>query len=92
MHSETGSLGFWYAAEPWGPWHEFYYADYWIVDSPANRTYQPKLSPKWISEDGKDMVLIWSDAMKDEQGRSHTINYKWNQMRLTLELAPAARH
>jgi len=90
MHSETGSLGFWYASKSWGPWHQFYYTDRWTVDSPANRTYQPKLSPKWISEDGKSMVLIWSDAMKDEQGRSHTVNYKWNQMRITLELVPAA--
>lgn len=89
MHSETGSLGFWYAVDPWGPWRQFYYIDRWTVDSPANRTYQPELSPKWISEDGKDMVLIWSDAGHDEQGRSHSVYYKWNQMRITLELAPA---
>jgi hypothetical protein len=88
MHSETGSLGFWYASRPWGPWQQFFYTDRWIVDDPANRTYQPKLSPKWISDDGRDMVLIWSDAMKDDEGRSHTVNYKWNQMRITLELGP----
>ena len=50
-----------------------------------NRTYQPKLSPKWISEDGRKMVLIWSDAMMNEEGRSHTINYLWNQMEITLQ-------
>lgn len=86
MHTETGSLGFWYSANPYGPWQPFYYTDYWTVDDPANRTYQPKLSPKWISADGKEMVLIWSDAMKNKEGRSHTVNYKWNQMKITIQM------
>jgi len=30
------------------------------------------------------MVLIWSDAMKNEQGHSHTVNYRWNQMKIRL--------
>ena len=85
MHTETGSLGFWYARKPYGPWRKFHYTDYWTVDDPGNRTYQPKLSPKWISADGKQMVLIWSDAMRDEQGRSHTVNYRWNHMKITIE-------
>ncbi len=84
MHTETGSLGFWYAAKPWGPWRRFFYTDDWTVDDPRNRTYQPKLSPKWISADGRQMVLIWSDAMKNEAGRSHTVNYKWNHMKITI--------
>jgi hypothetical protein len=32
------------------------------------------------------MVLIWSDAMKNEKGRSHTVNYKWNQMEISIEM------
>ena len=84
MHTKTGSLGFYYAEKPWGPWNEFYYDPYWIVDNPNNRTYQPKLSPKWISKDGTDMILIWSDAMKNKEGRSHTVNYKWNQMSIRI--------
>ena len=85
MHTRTGSLGFWYSENPYGPWHGFYYTDYWTVDDPGNLTYQPKLSPKWISADGKEMVLIWSDAMKNEEGRSHTVNYRWNQMKITIQ-------
>ena len=84
MHTRTGSLGFWWSRKPCGPWHRFYYTDYWTVDNPGNRTYQPKLSPKWISPDGREMVLIWSDAMSDAEGHSHTVNYKWNQMRIEL--------
>jgi inosine-uridine nucleoside N-ribohydrolase len=85
MHTRSGSLGFWYSRNPYGPWQQFSYTDYWTVDDSQNRTYQPSLSPKWISQDGKDMVLIWSDAMKDEQGRSHTVNYRWNQMRISIQ-------
>jgi hypothetical protein len=28
----------------------------------------------WGSADGEEMVLIWSDAMRDAEGRSHTRN------------------
>ncbi len=86
MHTESGSLGFWYSEKPYGPWTQFYYTDYWIVDDTKNRTYQPKLSPKWISDDGKQMTLIWSDAMKNEKGQSHAVHYYWNQMKVLIEL------
>ncbi|MBD3289524.1 DUF4185 domain-containing protein [candidate division KSB1 bacterium] len=84
MHTKTGSLGFWYSEKPYGPWKQFYYTDYWTADDEKNLTYQPKLSPKWISEDGRKMILIWSDAMKDEKGRSHSVNYLWNQMEIEI--------
>ncbi len=84
MHTKTGSLGLWYSEKPYGPWNQFYYTEYWIVDDEKNRTYQPKLSPKWISEDGKDMILIWSDAMANEKGQSHAYNYLWNQMSIKI--------
>lgn len=84
MHSETGSLGFWYSPTPYGPWREFFYTEYWIVDDEENRTYQPKLSPKWMSKDGTEMTLIWSDAMKNKEGKSHTVNYMWNQMKINI--------
>ncbi|MEK6481800.1 hypothetical protein WJR50_29925 [Catalinimonas sp. 4WD22] len=73
------SIGFWYAENPWGPWNQFYYSDYFYPDSEDNRTYGYKLSPKWISEDGKKMVLIWSDA-----GNNHSTYYKWNQMEIDI--------
>ena len=85
MHTESGSLGLWYSENAYGPWTQFHYLEYWTVDDASNRTYQPKLSPKWISEDGKKMTLIWSDAMKNEQGKFHSINYVWNQMEIEIE-------
>jgi len=84
MHTKTGSLGFWYSDKPFGPWTQFFYTDYWTIDSPGNLTYQPKLSPKWISDSGKEMVLIWSDAMKNSEGLSHNLHYKWNQMVINI--------
>lgn len=85
MHTRSGSLGFWYSEHPYGPWREFFYTENWIVDDPANLLYQPKLSPKWISSSGREMVLIWSDAMKNAAGQSHTTNYVWNQMVIKIE-------
>lgn len=85
MHNKSGSLGLWYSETPYGPWNQFFYTDYWTPDNPANLTYQPKLSPKWISEDGKKMVLIWSDAQRNAQGYSHNLNYKWNQMEIEIQ-------
>jgi hypothetical protein len=86
MHTKSGSLGLWYSKNPYGPWTQFFYTDYWTVDSENNRTYQPKLSSKWMSDDGTKMVLVWSDAMRNEQGRSHTVNYRWNQMEIEIKL------
>ena len=83
VHTKTGSLGFWYSENPYGPWKQFFYTDYWTIDE-ENRTYQPKLSPKWISEDGKKMIFIWSDAMKNEEGKFWTKHYLWNQMEIEI--------
>jgi hypothetical protein len=85
MHNQTGSLGFWYSENPYGPWYEFFYTEYWVADHSDELTYQPKLSPKWISDDGKEMVLVWSDAKRNVEGSSHRVNYTWNQMLITIE-------
>ena len=73
------SVGFWYAKNPYGPWKQFHYEEDFYVDRDANRTYGFKLNPKWISEDGKKMIMIWSDA-----GDNHSTNYKWNQMGIEI--------
>ena len=85
VHTKTGSLGFWYSKKPYGPWEKFYYVDHFTVDNKNNRTYQPKLSPKWISEDGKKMTLIWSDAGKNAKGEYYSENYTWNQMEIEIK-------
>ena len=79
MHYETGALKFLWAKNPWGPWREFYYDEAWSGDHEDNRLYLPQISPKWISDDGKSMVLIYSDA-----GYSYGKNYRWNRQKFTL--------
>ncbi|MCG8310658.1 MAG: DUF4185 domain-containing protein [Cytophagales bacterium] len=72
-------LGFWYAENPWGPWEQFHYTEYFYADSEDNRAYGFKLNPKWISTDGKRMQLIWSDF-----GDDHSTYYRWNQMEIEI--------
>jgi len=90
LHRKSGSLGFYYSKKPWGPWTEFYSIDHWQPAGDQNeRTYQPKLSPKWISDDGTEMVIIWSDAAYSWGKTDGKPNYyKWNQMKFTIELNP----
>ena len=85
VHTKSGSLGFWYSKNPYGPWKKFYYVDHFIVDNKNNRIYQPKLSPKWISEDGRKMTLIWSDAGPNDKGETYSENYTWNQMQIEIK-------
>ena len=79
MHYETAALKFLWAKNPWGPWHEFYYDEVWDGDHKDNRLYLPQISPKWMSDDGKSMHLVYSDA-----GYSYGKNYRWNCQKFTL--------
>lgn len=57
-HNDEGGLGIFEAAAPWGPWTTVAYYENWL-----NFGYSPSyhFAPaKWISEDGKKMVLVWS--------------------------------
>lgn len=81
MHDLPASMGIYTSTTPWGPWKEIFYTDTWVTDNSENRLYQPKLNPKWISEDGTEMYLIFSDA-SDKWG----YQYRWNQQKLKLEV------
>jgi hypothetical protein len=55
-------LGFWSAPHPWGPWTQIHEEKAWTpAGDQAARAYQPQISPKWISEDGKSFWLVWTD-------------------------------
>jgi hypothetical protein len=81
MHYETGSLALLSAENPWGPWEQFHYEEAWSGDSEDNRLYEPQLSPKWITDDGRTMYLVYSDA-RDR----HSTNYHWNMQKITLNV------
>ncbi|MCK5369770.1 MAG: hypothetical protein KAQ62_14515, partial [Cyclobacteriaceae bacterium] len=80
-HNESGSLMFLYSENPWGPWNQFYWKENWQVGEDINRLYLPQLAPKWISEDGKTMQLVFSDA-----ANGHSTYYKWNMQKIHLNL------
>ena len=82
VHNESGSLMFLYAENPWGPWSQFYWNENWQVGEDINRLYLPQLAPKWISEDGLTMQLVFSDA-----ANRHSTYYKWNMQEVRLKMS-----
>jgi len=59
--THTAALGIFEAPELWGPWSTLYYDDHWSVEDGKDcRTYHHRFPPKWISEDGKTMWLLYS--------------------------------
>lgn len=55
-------LGFWTAAQPWGPWNQVYEETAWAPEGDAAaRAYQPQIIPKWIAKDGKSFWLAFTD-------------------------------
>jgi hypothetical protein len=77
-HNESGSLMLLYSENPWGPWTQFYYNINWQVGE-DNRTYLPQLTPKWISDDGKSMYIIFSDFYREPNDY-----YKWNMIKMNI--------
>lgn len=67
-HRKSGSLGFWYSKNAYGPWRQIHYSEEWYADDLNNRIYWPTFAPDETSSDGKEMTLIWSDAMKNARG------------------------
>jgi hypothetical protein len=97
--TRSSTVGMWHSRNPWGPWKRFYYQAEWKTpgdppaewgfDGDASRTYQFKLNPKWIYDDGRTMYLIWSDAggrWDDDHFGHSSYWYRWNQVKITLSL------
>jgi CubicO group peptidase (beta-lactamase class C family) len=53
---ESKSFGVFDAPEPWGPWTTVYYTEKWDVTTGETGSFPPK----WMSEDGKTMHLVFS--------------------------------
>jgi hypothetical protein len=49
------------APEPWGPWSIFHRDDNWGTYG----DYQPNFPTKWMSEDGKNMIMVSSGSFDD---------------------------
>jgi hypothetical protein len=55
-------LGFWISPAPWGPFRQIHEEQAWTPGNDPNaRAFMPQIAPKWISEDGRSLWLVWSD-------------------------------
>jgi hypothetical protein len=55
--THTAALGVFESEFPWGNWKTIYYDDNWSNEC---RTYHHKFPTKWMSNDGKEMWLLFS--------------------------------
>lgn len=60
-YGHNGGWGIFDAPAPWGPWTVVYHTEYWGL----GETHGYRFSPKWISEDGHSMALVFSGLMYD---------------------------
>lgn len=70
-HSESlrSNIGIFDAPEPWGPWTTVYYGKFGDDSDSQETTFFYNFSNKWLSEDGKQFVLLFT-GIKD--------NDSWN--------------
>lgn len=72
----SGNLGIFEGPEPWGPWHTVYYGN---IDRPS---FYYNLSAKWMSEDGRGFVMVFSGGGGDDA---------WNGVRGVFATMPIQR-
>jgi hypothetical protein len=63
--NEEGGWGIFDAPTPWGPWTTVYFTEYWGL----SKSHSYRFPTKWISNDGKDLHLVFSGR------RHHSIDY-----------------
>jgi hypothetical protein len=61
--SNNGHIGIYDAPEPWGPWTTVKFANAWDIglQHGAKSVYW-NFSNKWLSQDGKNFVLVYTDS------------------------------
>jgi hypothetical protein len=65
MFGKPSYLGLWVARDPWGPWTQIHEDAPWMPgNDPRARCYAPVIAPKWLSDDGKSLWLVWTDYQK----------------------------
>jgi hypothetical protein len=79
-------LGFWIAEHPWGPWRQIHEDTEW---TPANdsiaRAYQPQIAPKWISKDGLEFWLVWTDFQNPDGDRMPYYSFNTQKVNVLTE-------
>jgi hypothetical protein len=73
-------MALYYSDKPWGPWTKFHEDTAWVADDHENDMYQAALNPKWISSDGREMYMMWSDR-RDNYSRAY---YTYTHQKIVL--------
>jgi hypothetical protein len=61
FHAWDGSWGIFDAPKPWGPWTTVAYYNQWLDAEPK---FGFSFPAKWLSADGKRLVMVWSGTGK----------------------------
>lgn len=82
LYDRDNYMALYYAKKPWGPWMKFHEDKAWVADDRENDMYQATLNPKWISADGREMYMMWSDR-RDNYSRAY---YTYTHQKIILQL------
>ena len=70
--NENGHIGIYESRYPWGPWRTVLLKNAWDtgiqVKDKKYKTVYWNFSPKWMSQDGKRFVMVYTGAGSDEWG------------------------
>jgi hypothetical protein len=70
------------ADQPWGPWRQIHEETSWTPSGDMNaRAYQPQISPKWISDDGKSFWMVFTDFQAIDGERTF---YDYNVQKVAI--------
>lgn len=61
------SLAFFDAPHPWGPWTAVGYLPQWGTGQDGDYRYDPRLPVKWLSDDGLEGILVYSDRVLSDK-------------------------
>ena len=95
LHDEMGvksyAMGLYYSDHPYGPWTEFFWEFGFKPGGRNYSIYHPQLSPKWIGDDGKSMIMVFTSRSSygimgkvEDYSWPDQIDYAWNEMKLTI--------
>ena len=73
--SFKGNIGIFEAKNPWGPWHTIHYASRFGSPDIEPSTFFWNFSSKWLSDNGKSFVLIFSGIKENDSWNSVEGNF-----------------
>jgi Domain of unknown function (DUF4185)/Secretion system C-terminal sorting domain len=82
--SSSGNIGMFEAPEPWGPWKTIAYESKFGNGHVTDSTFYWNISPKWLSSDGKNFVLIFSGVKSLDSWNTVEASFTTNTLPVEL--------